>query len=1200
MTPHKHFLHDYKECYLPNCVDVAIDQTTHRLGIGSLKFTTPNDNSIKIIPNVWHVPALRDTLISSNTLKAAKCKVGSGDFPDMSDYVYYNGNLVMKCPLVNGLCRPEVNLILNETSSLSPSPSTSSPPAQSFIIYAKSNHSADVETPALWHQRLGHAGINGIISMMKNKKATGINVPLSKMIAYKPKHCEVCILAKLDKSPFHPRPDPPVLPMDELHSDVSGPWPVKSLGRSEYNLVVLDGATSFNVSHVLTNKYKVSEALKSTIETWENFTGRRLKKLITDRGGEYYSDELKAYLAGKGIVHEFAPRKTPELNGKAENLNKLLGNMTRSMLAQYNLPDTLWAHAVTYASYLCNVMFRNRLGKTPFEAFKNKIPDLSNIRTFGCKCYARLDKTDRNKLTPKSQLGIYLGPEIKGPGYQVLTFDGSKYSVRTFRDIVTFESLTDCCGVQDSARLRWGGSIPLPDQRPVSQRTVASNSGENPTPIPRISLADRLRAPEQLGSAQPQVGTNSTDGTGALPCNEPLDIQEAPSMDNANEDLSLLTGHPPQNNLVDLPQAFAPSGNMPRITLPVNSETPAQSVRIMLQEPRPSSIKRMHAMLSNAQNHKHKVKISNQGVPTFIGESMNLNWDDLDEYDAATVCMALNAAGPLPVVTPHDIANPPKILKEAMLSPLAEFWIVALNAEMTSLLSHNTWTLVPYKRGMKVIPCKWVFVIKTDADGKPIKFKCRLVAGGHRQIQFLDYDETYAPVSRTMTLRVFLSVAAHNKWKVKQLDVTTAFLHGNIDTDVYMRQPDGFVEGENLVCKLDKCLYGLKQAPRAWYHKLSAALTELGFESVGADTSFWMNTKHPSSVYLTSVVDDMLIASPCERQTSSIVEAILAKFPGTHKVLANDYISIKLSWFPLTHSVVLTQAAKVEDMLQKYAPFDTCWNSRTLPISPDLKLCKTGSSAVPMSPPLDVTKYPYRSLVGSLNYLACHTRPDIAFTVNQLAKYSNYPTEEHWNLALSCLKYLKGTKDWGLKLGHSEGECDVQGNTHPAISYCDASHGTGLDDTRSVTGTILLVYGGAIGWMSRTQPLTSASTTESEYRAMSDCSKDSLHLAKILKVFQLEHQPMIIKGDNMGAIHSVKNYTDTRYTKHIEIHHNFMKDRYQWGHLDFQHVPGSVNPADLFTKALGGSKFKQFRAQIGMVSLIQEGTRAGGPAGLEP
>jgi hypothetical protein len=261
--------------------------------------------------------------------------------------------------------------------------------------------------------------------------------------------------------------------------------------------------------------------------------------------------------------------------------------------------------------------------------------------------------------------------------------------------------------------------------------------------------------------------------------------------------------------------------------------------------------------------------------------------------------------------------------------------------------------------------------------------------------------------------------------------------------------------------------------------------------------------------------------------------------------------------------------------------------SHNLPIKPGLKLCKTGTSENLESDLLDTAQFPYRALVGGLNYISCGTRPDISFTVNQLSRYANAPTQAHWQVAIDCLRYLKSTSKWGIKLGaggsvgHSY--CKFRPSCDPAaVAYADANHGTGVDDKRSISGMVVQVLGGPVSWASRVQPVTSTSTTESEFRALSEASREVLWLAKVVNLFQIPHRPFLIRGDSQGAINAIKNYSYTKHTKHIEIHHDFMRDRYSLGELDYHHIRGADNPADIFTKALGRVKFEQFRSLLGM------------------
>jgi hypothetical protein len=532
--------------------------------------------------------------------------------------------------------------------------------------------------------------------------------------------------------------------------------------------------------------------------------------------------------------------------------------------------------------------------------------------------------------------------------------------------------------------------------------------------------------------------------------------------------------------------------------------------------------------------------------------------------------------GPIiPIVNAKDYPLP-NTPRQAMDSPFAKHWLEAMLDELKSLHVNGTWELVPRSRGMSVIPSKWVFTIKCDAEGIPTRFKARLVAGGHRQQEGIDYDETYAPVSRHATLRTFLSVAAWNGWEVHQLDIKTAFLNGEVDTDVFMMQPPGFCDGTNLVCHLKKCLYGLKQSPRVWYNTLKAELTRLGFECVAADSSFWVK-RGVCAVYLTSVVDDMLVASPKTPKTLATVDSILKRFKGTRGGVAHHYSGMRLTWQPDQRAVLVTQKSHVEDLVKRFEHLNDDWTPRNYPMPEGLRLTADGSNQKDKSPLLDVTVYPYRSLIGGMNYLACTSRPDVAYTVNQLARWSNAPTEVHWDVAINCLRYMLATSHYGIRLG---------GVGVPCIAYVDASHGTGTPDGKPVTGYVLHVHGGAVSWASHTQPCTSTSSTESEYRAMSECAKEAMWLGKVLTEFNVPHRPFPIKGDNKGAIHAVNNHTITPHTKHIELHVQSMREQVEAGRLEFTHVMGNMNPADVLTKALGRVKFQQYRELMGVAPLV--------------
>jgi hypothetical protein len=211
-----------------------------------------------------------------------------------------------------------------------------------------------------------------------------------------------------------------------------------------------------------------------------------------------------------------------------------------------------------------------------------------------------------------------------------------------------------------------------------------------------------------------------------------------------------------------------------------------------------------------------------------------------------------------------------------------------------------------------------------------------------------------------------------------------------------------------------------------------------------------------------------------------------------------------------------------------------------------------------VSTPLDVEVYRYREVIGGLSYITHGTRPDALHITNQLAKMANNPMVEHWNIVMNLLSFMYHSRFWGVMYGGHDAKMQVTVVTKPvdfplpyridakepmALGYADANHGTGLDDKRSISGFVIKVLGGPVSWASRTQPLTAASTTESEYRALSECSREALWISKLLDAFDIPCLPFPIFGDSQGALGAIRNYSYTPHTKHIEIVHDFMKHR---------------------------------------------------------
>ena len=500
----------------------------------------------------------------------------------------------------------------------------------------------------------------------------------------------------------------------------------------------------------------------------------------------------------------------------------------------------------------------------------------------------------------------------------------------------------------------------------------------------------------------------------------------------------------------------------------------------------------------------------------------------------------------------------PATYEEAMASDHAEQWKQAMDEEMESLRTNQTWVLQELPSDAKAIPVKWIYKVKTDANGNLERFKARLVAKGYAQREGIDFDEVFAPVSKYATLRALLAKAAIEDLEVHQLDIKTAFLNGDLEERIFIEQPPGYVEGHgSTACHLQRALYGLRQAPRQWHACLKQELEQHGFSETDGDPGLFVHHSKDSSVYLLVYVDDILIVAKDLSMVAWAKNKIMGAFKARDLNEAQLYLGMTIQRDRQARTLKLGQERMVVQLLAKYGMSDA--KSQTVPLNTAIKLSRDEGS------PLDQAQYPYSQLVGSLLHLSNCTRPDIAHSVGVLAKYMSKPTTVHWGAALGVLRYLAGTTDHGVCFGGHKVDCELAG-------YCDADYAGDLDTRRSTTGYVFVLNGGAISWSSRRQQTVAASTAEAEYMAAAAATKEALWLRKLLADLHFSVNTIVIRADNQGALQLLKNPITSMRSKHIDVLYHFARERVERKEVVFEYVKTELNIADVLTKALPKGK----------------------------
>jgi hypothetical protein len=506
------------------------------------------------------------------------------------------------------------------------------------------------------------------------------------------------------------------------------------------------------------------------------------------------------------------------------------------------------------------------------------------------------------------------------------------------------------------------------------------------------------------------------------------------------------------------------------------------------------------------------------------------------------------------------VALDPESPQDALSREDGNLWKAAMDDEIDSLMKQRTWELVDLPTGKNLVSCKWVLKSKTNPDGSLARRKARLVARGFSQTHGVDYFETFAPVVRYESVRCVLSLAASKKMTVHQFDVKTAFLHGELNEDVFMCQPEGYDDGSGKVCKLLKSLYGLKQSGRQWNEKFTAFLRKQRFASSPADPCVHVRKEKCEIIIVCLYVDDGLVVSSNDSLASDFLSNMKKQFEITVNK-PDHYVGMEIDMHD--GSVSISQKGYISRVLERFGMADC--NPLSTPMDSTVDLDVEDSS------PVDV---PYRKAIGCLNYISLVSRPDITFAVTKLSRYSNCPKAVHWQAVKRVMRYLKGSIDMKIKYS-----VDRQ---HELFGYCDSDWAADKDQRRSTTGFVFLMNGSPISWKSRLQTTSALSSCEAEYMALSDAMCETLWLRRLLMSLDIRHDaPTVVFCDNKGAIELSANPTFHKKSKHIETKFHRIRQEQERGELTVEYVPTKENVSDILTKGVSSLVLRESLPRMG-------------------
>ncbi|XP_060971854.1 retrovirus-related Pol polyprotein from transposon RE1 isoform X2 [Cannabis sativa] len=972
-----------------------------------------------------------------------------------------------------------------------------------------------------WHQRLGHPSSKVVTQLIH--VLPGCNTKMNKA-----EFCSSCAYGKSHVQPFKLAETKTTHPLHLIHSDLWGPSPILSKSGYRYYVTFLDDYTRYTWIFPLRTKDETLSVFQNFQKQVEKYFCQSIKLFQSDWGGEYRP--FSKLLLSKGILHRKPCPHIHQQNGRIERKHRHIVESGLTLLAQAAMPLHFWWEAFLTATYLLNRMPTPVLkGKSPFQCLFNSTPDYTFLRVFGCACYPHLRPYNSQKLQFRSTKCLFIGYSPEHKGYCCLHPSGRTYITRN-------------CLFDEN---EFPYSTLFPESTNSSTDGFEYNNGFTYTPFVYESIVNSRVNSEPTPAAAP----STQHPTPAVP------LQTQQCHDNhasARPIPAAIMAHIPTVTTSDSsPTAAHSNESLPTVSTAVsNDSTQPTAMANVVPAAGVVSGAPTAATTAAVPSHYRPAAASIHGMQTRVKSGI--------------IKPRVLAATKHPFVVNRGKSEPTSVA-QALLDPK---WNSAMNKEFRALVRNHTWDLVPPDSLYNVVGNKWVFKEKLNADGTVQRQKARLVAKGFHQTPGLDFSETYSPVIKPATVRIFIAVAVHFGWDIQQLDVDNAFLNGILKETVYMTQPEGFVDPQypHYVCHLKKALYGLKQAPRAWFERLNTSLLQWGFTPSKADVSLFIYHKNSQLIFLLVYVDDILVTG----SHLSLISKLVADLNHTFalKQLGSLHYFLGIEAYRDSTGIYLSQSKYVADLLNRLKLTGT--KPCSTPAAPRQTLSR--SEGEPMDDPSL-----YRSTIGALQYLTL-TRPDIAYIVSKLSQFLHCPTTTHWQACKRVLKYLKGTATHGVSFKRGSSR------TLALQGFSDADWASCPDDRRSTGAYCVYLGSSLVSWSSKKQTVVARSSTESEYRALAHVTAEIMWLKALIQEMHIPvHNTPIIWCDNLGAASLAANPVHHARTKHIEIDVHFVRDMVLQKLIDIRYVPTLEQIADVLTKGVSVARFLRFKDKLQVV-----------------
>jgi len=912
-----------------------------------------------------------------------------------------------------------------------------------------------------------------------------------------------------------------------------------SLGGSKYWLLVVDEATDMCWSFFLKQKSETGAKMHGLICELKDRFNKVVKFLRCDNGGENKRTEEYLKEKGLGTQFEYAAPNTPQQNGKVERkFATLYGRIraTLNSLGDDELRTKLWAEAAAMMTLMENISVKKRGEKPAFTKFFNRdCKIIPYLRRFGEMAVIKDDKKIIGKSHNKGLEAMFVGyakDHVMGV-YRWYCIDTA--SIRESRDCRFLNMSYAQWRKKDNAKtIQWVDEVERAQVKTVDEIPPAEALTIN-------NQEGRINEPIRQGE-EPQgiIATPRTQDEKPPSTNARL-IRELSRLGTSynNEATKLMEEAKQQDEAINTKMEIMEEiGGMAHELFGFDVAFYAA----MKLEGRPSADTNDEAYGSMNLEELLQALDSVNGDKTLDdalkNEKLRVIVNLLKHYTPATFQEAYNH--PVPA--------------------FRERFREAIRKELRNMLARGVWRKIKRSdvpNGRRLVKHKWVFDIKRSG-----RFRARLVACGYSQIPGVDFQHSFAPTISDVSWRILIIAMLLFNYDAKIVDVETAFLHGELEEDIYMEAPEGAGLGRDECVQLKKAIYGLVQASRQYWKHFVKALRDIGFQGGVADPCMMVRRDKDGVCFAAIWVDDTLLVGDMKAINKTIADLEGKGFTLKVENDLDDYLSCEIKIDRGRKKAWIHQPHLLKKLRDKFWNIVKDMPKYATPGTPHQVIArKTEWKITPEEQGI------YRSGVGMLLFLIKHSRPDIANTVRELTKVLDGASPAAFKELKRVIKYVLDTENLALtihpKVENGKGKWSM-------VIYSDSDYATDPETRLSVSGFVLYLCGVPIVWRTKQQRSVTLSSSEAEYYALSEAVKEVRFIYQLLKEMGFDVElPITVRVDNIGAIFMAENMQVSQRTKHIDTRLRFVNQYVDDGFIKIKFVGTNDNDADLFTKNLG-------------------------------